>query len=100
MLLNAIDHKFIRRKNAKQRSKDKIVNLEIYDRSFIEIVVENSIAKSVLKTNPVFLTTKRNHELHGYGIKSITEIVDKYSGEITYEENNQMMNCKVILLKS
>lgn len=85
---------------AAERSKDKIVNLEIYDRSFIEIVVENSIAKSVLKTNPVFLTTKRNHELHGYGMKSITEIVDKYSGEITYEENNQMMNCKVILLKS
>lgn len=85
---------------AAERSKDKIVNLEIYDRSFIEIVVENSIAKSVLKTNPVLLTTKRNHELHGYGMKSITEIVDKYSGEITYEENNQMMNCKVILLKS
>lgn len=85
---------------AAERSEDKIVNLEIYDRSFIEIVVENSIAKSVLKTNPGFLTTKRNHELHGYGMKSITEIVDKYSGEITYEENDQMMNCKVILLKS
>lgn len=85
---------------AAERSEDKIVNLEIYDRSFIEIVVENSIAKSVLKTNPGFLTTKRNHKLHGYGMKSITEIVDKYSGEITYEENNQMINCKVILLKS
>lgn len=84
---------------ATEKTDDKIVNLEIYNRSFVEIIIENSITKSVLKYNPEFLTTKENDELHGYGMKSIKDIICKYKGEITYEETGNMMNCRVVLLK-
>lgn len=85
---------------AAELTNDKIVNLEIYDRNYVEVIIENSIKKSVLQYNPAFLTTKGNNELHGYGMKSIKEIISKYRGEITYEESYNLMSCRAILLKS
>lgn len=58
-------------------------------RGYDTILIKNRIGKSVLETNPKLNTNKDNLQAHGYGIKQIKEITEKYDGIIDiYEENN------------
>ncbi len=61
--------------------KDKKVHFEINQKKgYINIIMKNSVQNSVIETNPEFKTTKRNKKVHGYGIKSVKSIVEKYNG--------------------
>lgn len=65
-------------------------------RGYDTILIKNRIEKSVLETNPELNTVKGNFQSHGYGVKQIKEITEKYDGIIDiYEENN--MFCVNIL---
>lgn len=60
-------------------------------KGFDVITVKNSIDESVLESNPDFLSTKEEPG-HGYGMKQIRSIVDKYHGDIDiYEKNNNFI---------
>ncbi len=49
----------------------------------LEIYLENSIGESVLEKNPRFVSHKRDKEQHGFGMESISRIVEEHEG--TYE---------------
>lgn len=49
----------------------------------LEIYLENSIGESVLEKNPRFVSHKREKEQHGFGMESISRIVEEHEG--TYE---------------
>ena len=58
-------------------------------RGYDTILIKNRINTSVLDSNPKLNSTKDNLQYHGYGIKQIKEITEKYDGIIDiYEENN------------
>lgn len=68
-------------------------NREIYfeitqQKKYIHIILKNSIKKSVLESNPVLKTTKVQKKIHGYGLKSVRYIVNKYNGMIEIYEKN------------
>lgn len=68
----------------------KVIKLKIVieDEQLI-VAVHNSISKSPVKEEHTFLTTKEEAlQEHGYGIKNIIEVVDKYDGQyvIDYDE--------------
>lgn len=68
-------------------------------RGYDTILIKNRIEKSVLKTNPELNTAKDNLQSHGYGVKQIKEITEKYDGIIDiYEEDN--MFCVNILFNA
>ena len=53
------------------------------------IFVKNTIAESVLKSNPILRTNKPIKNRHGIGMKTIKSIVDRYNGLIDiYEEDD------------
>ena len=53
------------------------------------IIISNKISKSVLQANPKLITTNVDKTRHGYGIKSVKKLVEKYNGDIDIvEENN------------
>lgn len=56
-------------------------------KSLTQIVVSNSILKSVLNNNPNLETSQIDRSLHGFGIKSIKRIVQSYNGKINFLEN-------------
>ena len=58
-------------------------------KGFDTICVKNTIKASVLENNPNFETTK-DEDGHGYGLKQIKGIVEKYDGMIDIEEDNGM----------
>ena len=73
---------------AAEQSEEKKIAVHILEkRGWESICVANTIRESVLTNNPDFMTTKPE-EGHGYGMKQISRIVEKYQGLMDiYEED-------------
>ena len=56
---------------------------------YLNIICKNTVPKSVLKTNPKLISTKKDSNSHGYGIKSMQCIVDKYDGMMQFFEEGR-----------
>lgn len=66
-------------------------------KSMLLIKVSNNIKQSVLGSNPALLTDKPNKELHGFGVKSMRTIADKYDGAIDFSENGDVFKAEISL---
>ena len=62
-------------------------------------IYKKTIDKSVLASNKDLLTTKDNKECHGFGIKNIKGIVDKYKGIIQFDEESGYFICDILILR-
>lgn len=66
-------------------------------KSMMFIKVSNNIKQSVLGSNPALQTDKPDKELHGYGIKSMRAIADKYDGTIDFSEDGDVFKAEISL---
>ncbi len=64
------------------------------------ITVRNSISHSILKENPELATTKAERAEHGFGIKTIKFISDKYGGTTDFYEENLTFVCQITTFKN
>lgn len=65
--------------------------------NFFMISVKNTIINSVLEYNPNLISTKNEKELHGLGILSMKEVVQKYNGSIEFYESDNKFCCDMLL---
>ena len=65
--------------------------------NFFMISVKNTIINSVLEYNPNLISTKNEKELHGLGILSMKEVVQKYNGSIEFYESVNKFCCDMLL---
>ena len=65
----------------------------------IMIYVSNTIEKSVLSENHSLKTSKSRLQGHGYGIKTIKQIAEKYNGSADFYEKDNMFVCCVMLYR-
>ena len=78
-------------------SSGKKIEVQISaQKGFDIITVKNSIDASVLETNPGFVSTKEEPG-HGYGMKQIKGIAEKYNGDIDIYEKNKMFIVSIML---
>lgn len=90
LLDNAID--------ATKDTNEKRITLDIQkNASYLIIFVSNSIKSSVLKDNKNLETSKPDKELHGIGIKSIKNIVEKHNGMIQFYEEEDEFCCHIMI---
>lgn len=77
---------------------DKRISLVIKNENgFYNFTVKNSIYTSVLLSNPSLQTSKHNKSEHGYGIKILHEIADKYKGSCNFFEDDDQFCCCIKL---
>ena len=78
---------------AAKQAQRKEISLTIQPADdYAMIILSNSIARSVLDENPTLNTTKTIKEGHGYGVKNINKIIQKYHGHLRhYEEDNHFI---------
>jgi sensor histidine kinase regulating citrate/malate metabolism len=62
--------------------------------------MSNTIEKSVLRHNPKMRTIKEDKTNHGYGMKKIKKIVEKYNGLMKCDEKDNMFIVKAMLVDS
>ncbi len=93
-LLNNILDNAIR---AAVSSKERKLEVQIYLQNGMDIItVKNSIDESILDKNPNLVSTKEESG-HGYGMKQIKSIVEKYDGMMDVYEKNEMFIVSVML---
>lgn len=76
----------------------KQIKLEIGKiNDFFFIKIQNSIINSVILQNQNLLTSKKNREEHGLGLKNIKSILHKYNGEISFCEQENFFIVKILI---
>lgn len=67
------------------------IKLKIWsDAGYYCIELSNTVESDVLVDNPYLLTSKKDKQLHGIGLRSVRAIVDKYNGMINfYQKSNK-----------
>lgn len=86
---------------AAAQSNNPTIKLQISeDNGNLCIYIGNTTSDNVLKNNPHMNTTKKDKNMHGFGIMNIRDIIDKYNGTINYEQqgDNYLM-CRCTLEK-
>ncbi len=63
------------------------------------VVIKNTIQTSVLEQNYNLKSQKENNKEHGWGLKSVREIVEKHEGIIDIYEKNDMFIVSIKLMK-
>ena len=77
----------------------KNIKLEINDiNDCIIICISNTIDEDNIDINKLNKSSKMDNN-HGYGIKSINYIIEKYNGKIKFESDDYLMTAKVIFKK-
>lgn len=66
-------------------------------KNFVMIRVENYYEAALEYAEGQLVSTKKNKDLHGYGIKSIQYIVNKYDGAMDISAENQWFSLKMLL---
>ena len=79
-----------------QENKIIEIKFSIYN-DYCNILFSNPITDSVLKNNPSLSTTKSKSSKHGFGLKSVRSIVDKYSGIFDAYEEGSKFNIQISL---
>lgn len=83
---------------ASERCGKKKIRLELCNkRSYIWFRIGNTIERSVLRDNQELATTKENESEHGFGMKSVRRLVEKYEGAMNVYEADAMFWVEVIL---
>lgn len=67
---------------------------------YYRIAIKNTIQESVLDKNKALQSNKKDKKHHGWGLKSVHEIVEKYTGSMDVYENEGRFIVSIILLKN
>ncbi len=81
---------------AKKVQKPKVELVFFKKDNYQNIIIKNSIERSVFEENADLKTTKEDSTRHGFGIKSVREIVAKYDGDIELFEDEEMFCVHII----
>lgn len=94
LLGNALDNAI----RAATQSESKKIDLFIQPQgNYVAITVSNSVNQTVLRDNPNLNTSKADRKQHGYGIKNMQKVVDKYQGIMQFYEQEQQFFCDILL---
>ena len=85
--------------SAAGQTDTKQINLNIQPQdTYVSIVLANSVKEDVLTSNPTLKTTKQKKDGHGYGIKNVRKVVQKYHGLVRFYEDSGMFVSDILLL--
>ncbi|QTE71684.1 GHKL domain-containing protein [Clostridiales bacterium FE2011] len=75
--------------NNKVKGEDRFVSLTMMQQErWLSITVKNAAVETTIIDENTIHTTKELKELHGFGLKSIREITDRYQGNCTFSYEN------------
>ncbi len=67
------------------------------EKQFVRICQENYCGERILFRDGLPQTTKKDQRIHGYGMKSIRSIVEKYQGTMRAEQKNDWFVLRILL---
>ncbi|MCL2051020.1 MAG: GHKL domain-containing protein [Lachnospiraceae bacterium] len=79
-------------------STEKNMKLRIgYDKGVLFIKIINSYSGELIKKNGEFITTKKNKDAHGIGLKNVKKIIEDSNGSMTINTDNNKFSVDILL---
>lgn len=76
----------------------RAIDVKVYtEQKLLRICIENYCEKNLAFENGMPLSTKEQNGFHGFGLKSIRYIAEKYGGCMTVEVQNHIFSLKILL---
>lgn len=63
----------------------------------LHIEIKNSFKNIILKKNNKFITTKKDYNIHGFGLRNVSNVVNKYQGDMEIDFKNEIFTVNIIL---
>ncbi len=97
MLANILDNAIEAVMKIKQKDK-RIISLNITCNHGLSILsIYNYFNNEIKVEDDVPLTSKKNKKEHGFGFKSIKNIVEKYGGALTFEADKEIFRLQITI---
>lgn len=94
---NALDNAIESVMKLEDRSK-RLIHISVArQKGFVRIRVENCFTGELHYEDGLPATTKNNHKYHGYGVKSIRRIVEKYGGSTSISTRDGWFELRILL---
>ena len=82
----------------KCRKGERYIVFKIYNiNDIFGIKIKNSSISKPTMVGDDFLTEKKEKDIHGWGIKSVKKILEKYNGELNFKYDNSFFETHVII---
>ena len=94
---NALDNAIESVRKIDNYSKRLIHVTVVRQKSFARITVENTYKGNIIFKNGLPVTTKRNEDYHGFGVKSIRQTVEKYGGSMALSTKNNWFLLNILI---
>ena len=76
----------------------KIISVKIITQKNLNVIqIQNYYDASLQFEQGLPLTTKKNKQEHGFGMKSIRHIAEKYNGTLTVKAENQIFMVQILI---
>ena len=80
-----------------EMSADRWISIKIENqKQLLFIKIENSVCEAPVMKDGRPVSVKQNKMRHGYGLKSVERIVNKYEGMIMYQSKDQVFQVKLL----
>lgn len=77
---------------------DRFIHLKVYRRGdLLAIHIENRIVDKPIIKEGIYITSKNDKDYHGFGIKSMQMITDKYQGALSIKIEDELFNLDIII---
>lgn len=96
LLGNMLDNAIEACEKCSDRSRVIEVKIRLLDEKYL-LEVENSAPENILENNKNVSTTKDDTSKHGYGIKTIKSIVEKYNGMVNFSQQGEHFRSTVVM---
>lgn len=94
VLLNLLDNAI----EASRRESQKDIHIHIgMAKQYLSIQIKNLTSEDVLKENPELITSKKNKEYHGIGMKIVRQIVANYNGILDVKMDGSYFAVSILL---
>lgn len=79
-------------------SKDKKLSVLVkFEKGMLFINVRNTFGDKIIKMGNDYLTTKKEAEKHGIGLKNVKRVVNSYHGNIEISDTDNIFDVKIML---
>lgn len=97
MLGNLLDNAIEAAEKCPPGAREICVHIFQGNKHFLMIQIENSICREPVRENNLFVSTKKNPEKHGIGLKNVRKVVSRYGGVLEYEIGNQICKAGLVI---
>ena len=82
----------------KEQSEERVLSLQIQKKAGVVIIrLENTCTSNPIFKNSIPVSSKENHYIHGFGMRSIKYVAQKYGGDLIIEAKNNIFTLTVVI---